>query len=269
MGRDLDGRCLIGIGRVWIAISSWPSADSFQASMGLAATNGRTVDTPPAERALSTLVGKAWYANSRSAWLNRSRPILRLATPIRTAIRILRRRSCWPLQRAQAPEPFTWGQLATLAELSRVAAVSMPVARIVHRVCYIAEVKDLVAATKDAAEAASAAQEGLKLPRHRTTRSSSDSGARSLQRKESLIAAPIRWPCCRIAEALRAVGGGSSWRRYPRRRTAVTATAALTEPSIHRRPPARRRSSEARKTMPLAMSSGTPSRPIGCLDMAC
>jgi len=28
-------------------------------------------------------------------------------------------------------------------------------------------------------------------------------------------------------------------------------------------------SSEARKTMPLAMSSGTPSRPIGCRDMAC
>ena len=132
---------------------------------------------------------------------------------IRTAIRILRRRSCWPLQRAQAPEPFTWGQLATLAELSRVAAVSMPVARIVHRVCYIAEVKDLVAATKDAAEAASAAQEGLKLPRHRTTRSSSDSGARSLQRKRSLIAAPIRRPCCRIAEAFQAVGGRSAWRR--------------------------------------------------------
>jgi hypothetical protein len=82
----------------------------------------------------------------------------------------------------------------------------------------------------------------LRLSRHRTTRSSSDSDARSLQRKRSLIAAPIRWPCCRVAEALQAVGGGSSWRRYPRRRTAVTATVALTEPSTRRRPPARCRS---------------------------
>jgi len=219
MGRDLDGRCLIGIGRVWIAISSWPSADSFQASMGLAATNGRTVDTPPAERALSTLVGKAWYANSRPAWLNRSRPILRLATPIRTAIRILRRRSCWPLQRAHAPGPFTWGQLAhasrtepsggrfNASRKDRAPCATSPRSR-------ISSPQQRAGRGPPARRRKALSRPGrLRLSRHRTTRSLSDSGARSLQRKRSLIAAPIRWPCCRIAEAFQAVGGRSAWRR--------------------------------------------------------
>jgi hypothetical protein len=192
-------------------------------------------------------VRKAWYANSRPAWLNRSRPILRLATPIRTAIRIPRRRNCWPL-RAHAPGPFHLGSArhASRTEPSggrfnasrtdRAPGATSPRSR-------ISSPQQRAGRGPPARRRKASSRPGrLRLSRHRTTRSSSDSGARPLQRKRSLTAAPIRWPCCRIADALRAVGGGSSWRRYPRRRTAVTATAALTEPSIHRRPPARRRS---------------------------
>jgi hypothetical protein len=64
-------------------------------------------------------------------------------------------------------------------------------------VCYVAEVKDLVAATKDGAGRRRGAgrpslgSADMRLSRHRTTRSSSDSAARSPQRKRSLIAVPL------------------------------------------------------------------------------
>src|SRR6516225_1922630 len=49
------------------------------------------------------------------------------------------------------------------------------------------------------------------------------------------------------------------------RRQCAVGPPSITSPA----PVIKPESSEARKTMPLAMSSGTPSRPIGCRDMAC